>query len=467
MKSELILKKGFTVSASGKRNEVNLMNIAVIGAGYVGTTTSVAFAKYGHKVYVVERDQKKLKKLKKSMLPFYEEGMEELLKKLIANGNLMFFHQIEEMIDQCEILFITVGTPSLPNGEADVSYVEEAARQIGRWMNEYKAIVIKSTVPIGTGDKISKIIKDELEKRNLDICFDLISNPEFLREGKALQDALYPDRIVVGCETEKAQKVMKDLYKELNSPILFTTIKDAEMIKYASNAFLATKISFMNELARLCDKIGANVIQVAKGMGLDSRIGPQFLQAGIGYGGSCFPKDIKALLSLAAAEKIPLKILQAVSEVNQTQAQWFLEKVKKSLGSLSGKRIAVLGLTFKPQTDDIREASSLKIIHSLIQNHSHITAYDPQGTEHVKKIYPTIHYTNTPLEALKGADAVLIVTEWKEIIEMDWQKAITMLSQPFVFDGRNCLNSSDMVKLGYHYEGVGIPSIERGINGSF
>ncbi|WP_017434053.1 UDP-glucose dehydrogenase family protein [Saccharococcus caldoxylosilyticus] len=434
------------------------MNIAVIGAGYVGTTTSVAFAKYGHKVYVVEHDQEKLKKLKKSMLPFYEEGMEELLKKHIANGNLLFFHHIEEVIDQCEILFITVGTPSLPNGEADLSYVEEAARQIGRWMNEYKAIVIKSTVPVGTGDKINKIIKSELKKRNREISFDLISNPEFLREGKALQDALYPERIIVGCETEKAQKVMKDLYKEINSPILFTTIKDAEMIKYASNAFLATKISFINELARLCDKIGVNVIQVAKGMGLDSRIGPQFLQAGIGYGGSCFPKDIKALLALASAEKTPLQILQAVSEVNETQAQWFMEKVKKALVSLSGKRIAVLGLTFKPQTDDIREASSLKIIHYLIQNNSYITAYDPQGTEHVKKIYPTIHYTKTPLEALKGADAVIIVTDWKEIIEIDWQKAKNILSQPFVFDGRNCLNSSAMLKLGYHYEGVGTPS---------
>jgi UDPglucose 6-dehydrogenase len=440
---------------------VNLMNIAVIGAGYVGTTTSVAFAKYGHKVYVVEHDQGKLEKLKKSILPFYEEGMEELLKKLIADGNLLFFHHIEEVIDQCEILFITVGTPSLPNGEADLSYVEEAARQIGRWMNEYKAIVIKSTVPVGTGDKINKIIKSELKKRNREISFDLISNPEFLREGKALQDALYPERIVIGCETEKAQKLMKDLYKEINAPILFTTIKDAEMIKYASNAFLATKISFINELARLCDKIGANVIQVAKGMGLDSRVGPQFLQAGIGYGGSCFPKDVKALLALASAEKTPLQILQAASDVNETQAQWFMEKVKKALGSLSGKRIAVLGLTFKPQTDDIREASSLKIIHYLIQNNSYITAYDPQGTEHVKKIYPAIHYAKTPLEALKGADAVIIVTEWKEIIEIDWQKAKNILSQPFVFDGRNCLNSSAMLKLGYHYEGVGTPSFDE------
>ncbi|EID44070.1 UDP-glucose dehydrogenase family protein [Parageobacillus thermoglucosidasius] len=443
------------------------MNIAMIGAGYVGTATSVAFAEYGHKVYVIERDGEKLKKLKMSVLPFFEEGMEELFKKHSANGNLLFFHYIEEVIDQCEILMITVGTPSLPNGEADLSYVEEAARQIGRSMNEYKAIVIKSTVPVGTGDKINKIIKTELKKRNKEISFDLISNPEFLREGKALQDALHPERIVIGCETEKARQVMKELYSGINSPILFTTVKDAEMIKYASNAFLATKISFINELARLCDKVGANVIQVAKGMGLDSRIGPQFLQAGIGFGGSCFPKDVKALLALASAEKTPLQILQAVLDVNETQAQWFMEKVKKALGSLSRKRIAVLGLTFKPQTDDIREASSLKIIHYLLQNNACITAYDPQGTEHVKKIYPAINYAKTTLEALNGADAALIVTEWKEIIEIDWKKAKSILSQPFVFDGRNCLDASVMLELGYHYEGVGTPSLDERINGSF
>ncbi|MBM7656089.1 UDP-glucose dehydrogenase family protein [Neobacillus cucumis] len=433
------------------------MNIAVIGTGYVGTTTSVALALSGHNVFAIDHDAVKVKKLKQGNLPFYEEGIEELLKNLTSNGNLSFTTQLEECIDKCSILFITVGTPSLMGGQADLSYVEEVARKIGSLMNEYKVIVMKSTVPVGTSAKIKKIILNELARRNLKISFDLISNPEFLREGKALYDTLHPDRIVIGCETKEAQKMMKQLYENASSNILFTTPIDAEMIKYASNAFLATKISFINEMARFCETIGANVTEVAKGMGMDSRIGPQFLQAGIGYGGSCFPKDISALLALASENNIPLNILQAVSLVNQTQTEWFLEKVKQALGPLSGKRIAILGLTFKPQTDDIREAPSLKIMDQLLQNNALITAYDPQGMEHVKKIYPSISYASNPLEALKEADAVLIVTEWQEILDIDWKTAIHIVSTPLVFDGRNALNASVMEQLGYRYVGVGTP----------
>ena len=435
------------------------MNIAVIGTGYVGTTTSVALGLSGHNVFAIDHDAEKVKKLKQGNLPFYEEGIEELLKNLSSNGKLSFTTQLDECIDKCSILFITVGTPSLLDGQADLSYVEEVARKIGNLMNEYKVIVIKSTVPVGTSTKIKKIILNELTKRNLKISYDLISNPEFLREGKALYDTLHPDRIVIGCETKEAQKIMKQLYENASSNILFTTPIDAEMIKYASNAFLATKISFINEMARFCERIGANVNEVAKGMGMDSRIGPQFLHAGIGYGGSCFPKDISALLALASENNIPLNILQTVSLVNQTQTEWFLEKVKKALGKLSGKRIAILGLTFKPQTDDIREAPSLRIIENLLQNTAFITAYDPQGIEHVKKIYPSIDYTSNPLEALKEADAVLIVTEWKEIIDIDWKAAINIVSAPLVFDGRNVLNASVMKQLGYHYVGVGMPEL--------
>jgi len=435
------------------------LNIAVIGTGYVGTTTSVALGLSGHNVFAIDNDAEKVKKLKQGNLPFYEEGIEELLKNLSSNGKLSFTTQLDECIDKCSILFITVGTPSLLDGQADLSYVEEVARKIGNLMNEYKVIVIKSTVPVGTSTKIKKIILNELTKRNLKISYDLISNPEFLREGKALYDTLHPDRIVIGCETKEAQKIMKQLYENASSNILFTTPIDAEMIKYASNAFLATKISFINEMARFCERIGANVNEVAKGMGMDSRIGPQFLHAGIGYGGSCFPKDISALLALASENNIPLNILQTVSLVNQTQTEWFLEKVKKALGKLSGKRIAILGLTFKPQTDDIREAPSLRIIENLLQNTAFITAYDPQGIEHVKKIYPSIDYTSNPLEALKEADAVLIVTEWKEIIDIDWKAAINIVSAPLVFDGRNVLNASVMKQLGYHYVGVGMPEL--------
>ncbi|MEH7335063.1 UDP-glucose/GDP-mannose dehydrogenase family protein [Neobacillus drentensis] len=435
------------------------MNIAVIGTGYVGTTTSVALALSGHTVFAIDHDEEKIEQLKTASLPFYEEDIEELLKKLTVTGKLSFTTRLDECIDKCSILFITVGTPSLLGGQADLSYVEEVARAIGNLMNEYKVIVMKSTVPVGTSAKIKNIIRNELTKRNLKIPFDLISNPEFLREGMALYDALHPERIVIGCETREAQEMMKQLYNNVSSEILFTTPINAEMIKYASNAFLATKISFINELARFCERIGANVGEVAKGMGLDSRIGPQFLQAGIGYGGSCFPKDISALMALASENNITLNILQAVTHVNQTQTDWFLEKIKKALGTLSGKRIAILGLTFKPNTDDIREAPSLKMIDYLLQNNATITAYDPQGTEHVKKIYPSIIYTSNPMEALNEADAVLILTEWKEIIEIDWKTAINIISSPFVFDGRNVLNASDMKKLGYHYAGVGMPDI--------
>jgi UDPglucose 6-dehydrogenase len=431
------------------------MNIGVIGTGYVGTTTSVALAMSGYTVFGIDQDPERIEKLNQSTLPFYEEGIEELLKKLIFEGNLSFTTNLNDCIDNSSILFITVGTPSLPDGLADLSFVEEVAKRIGRSINEYKIIVLKSTVPIGTGAKIKKIIESELNDRKLEIPFDLVSNPEFLREGKALYDALYPERIVIGCETENLQQIMRELYKDVSSKIFFTTVINAEMIKYASNAFLATKISFINEMARFCEKIGSNVNEVAKGIGMDSRIGPQFLQAGIGYGGSCFPKDVSALLAMASKENIPLNIIQAASKVNETQAEWFMEKVKKELGILSDKRIAVLGLSFKPQTDDIREAPSLKIINYLIQNKAFISAYDPQGTEHVKKIYPDIYYALTPIEAIKGADAVIIVTEWKEIIEIDWKNAINIVSTPIIFDGRNALDALTMLEFGYNYFGVG------------
>jgi UDPglucose 6-dehydrogenase len=406
----------------------------------------------------MDHDLKKIEMLNQSILPFYEEGIEDLLKKQIIAGNISFTQNVEDAINQSNMIFIAVGTPSLQDGVADISYVEQVARTVGRHINEYKIIVIKSTVPVGTGEKMISIIKEELCKRNREITFDLVTNPEFLREGKALHDALYPERIVIGCESKKAEKAMRELYKEVNSKILITSIKDAEMIKYASNTFLATKISFMNELARICEKIGVDITNVAKGMGMDSRIGPQFLNAGIGYGGSCFPKDVKALKALSSKEMIPLHILEAVTHVNETQPEWFMEKVKKTLGKLSGKRIAVLGLTFKPDTDDIREASSLKIIDFLIKNRAVISAFDPKGAKHVEKIFPTITYTSTPYEALKGADAIIIVTEWKEIIDIDWNAAKSLINQPYVFDGRNALDASSMLKLGYDYVGVGLPA---------
>ncbi|MBS4174972.1 UDP-glucose/GDP-mannose dehydrogenase family protein [Bacillus sp. FJAT-49736] len=432
------------------------MKIGIIGAGYVGTTTAIVFAKYGYTVTVMDINEDKIKNLNNSKLPFYEEGLEELLQAFLFNNRLSFTTNITKGIHECDILFLTVGTPSTEDGNADLTYVEDAARNIGRFMNDYKTIVIKSTVPIGTGERIKHVIKEEMIKRNQSIPFDLVSNPEFLREGKALYDALYPERIVIGCDTDNAREIMRNLYKNVETTFLYTTIKEAEMIKYASNAFLATKISFMNELARLCEKKGVNVNKIAAGMGMDKRIGPDFLQAGIGYGGSCFPKDIKAVLALAADCEVSMNILQAVSYVNETQVEWFMEKVKQVVGNLSNKRIAILGLTFKPQTDDIREAPSLRVIDFLLKNNVSISAYDPQGAEHVKKIYPSITYSLTPLDALKDADAVFILTEWNEILEIDWQGAKFLVSRPLIFDGRNALDSSKLLQLGYHYFGVGL-----------
>jgi UDPglucose 6-dehydrogenase len=438
------------------------MKIAIIGAGYVGTTTSVAFADSGHHVQVVEKNKDILIKLRQGTLPFYEKGLEELLKKYIKEEKLSFKSELNEAINSSDLIFITVGTPPLEDGSANLSYVEEVARLIGKAMDSYKGIAIKSTVPVGTGEKIERMIQEELNERKCSFSFDLISNPEFLREGKALQDAKNPDRIIVGCKSKRARALMTKLYQDSHAPLFFTTIREAEMIKYASNAFLATKISFVNELARLCDQLGANVSQVAKGMGMDHRIGSEFLRAGIGFGGSCFPKDIKALLSMAAEKKTPLPILQAVSITNQIQINWFIDKVQQKLGPLSGKRIAILGLTFKPDTDDIREAISLKLIETLLENEAVVSAFDPMGVPHVKKLFPFVHYGATPLEALKDTDAILIVTEWKEIIGMDWKEAKNHVHEPFVFDGRNALNAGEMEALGYYYEGVGTGGNLRG-----
>ncbi|WP_335871218.1 UDP-glucose dehydrogenase family protein [Bacillus sp. 2205SS5-2] len=436
------------------------MKITVIGAGYVGTTTSVSFAHYGHVVTVVEKDEHKMKKLLKSELPFYEEGLEDELKMQLNRQLLNITNNLAASIRSSEIIMITVGTPATPEGGANLTYVEEVAREIGKWIDSYKVIVTRSTVPVGTGDKLKLIIQEELAKRNENVPFDVVSNPEFLREGKALQDSLQPERIVIGSDSTKAQQKMKELYEDVGTFILFTSIRDAEMIKYASNAFLATKISFINELARLCELTGTSVNQVATGMGLDSRIGKQFLQAGIGYGGSCFPKDLKALMALAQEKKTALTILQAVSEVNETQAIWFLEKVKESLGTLENKHIALLGLSFKPGTDDIREATSLKIIKSLLDQKSSVTAFDPQANHHINSLFPNVDCVTSPLEAVRGADAVLLLTEWPEIVDMDWKKVKRLVHQPLLFDGRNALDPSQMKNLGFTYTGVGLTSVD-------
>ncbi len=436
------------------------MNIAVIGAGYVGMTTSVAFAAYGHHVVVVEHDEEKVKMLSQGYLPFYEAGMEEMMKQQLKLGQLSFTTSIKKSLKQAEFVFITVGTPSLPSGEANLSYVDQVAQSIGTYIEDYKIIIMKSTVPVGTGKKVQEIIFSQLQKRNEDIPFDLVSNPEFLREGRALKDALQPDRIIIGCENDRAKMKMNTLYNDFQSQILFTALNDAEMIKYASNTFLATKISFVNELARLCEKLNVDITNVAKGMGLDKRIGQDFLQAGIGFGGSCFPKDIKALLAFSAANYVPFQILQAVQSVNDSQVEWFMTNVKNTLGELTNKHIAILGLTFKPETDDIREASSQRVIEYLIQNRAIVSAYDPKGMDQIKRIFPMIDYAQTPIDAIEGADAIILVTEWKELIDLDWEGVKLKLNKPIIFDGRNALDRKRLVDLGYTYIGVGVKGNE-------
>lgn len=431
------------------------MNIAVIGAGYVGVTTSIAFAEHGYHVYVVDTDAEKRTKLAQANLPFYEEGMEELLQKHVEHQRLEITNHMMEVVGKSELIFIAVGTPSLPSGAVNLEYIEQVSREIGKCLQEYRLIVVKSTVPIGTGEKIKSIIQEELQHRKKEIEFDVVSNPEFLREGNAIHDALNPDRIVVGCETQRARALMEQLYHYSSAPILFTKRKEAEMIKYASNAFLATKISFINELAKVSERLGVNISTIAEGMGMDERIGSHFLRAGLGYGGSCFPKDTSALMAISIEAGVPLTILEAVAKVNETQVHWFIEKMTRALGSLEGKHIAILGLTFKPNTDDIREAISLKLIARLLSQHVVISAYDPKGIDAVKKIFPQVRYTDGPLEALNGVDATILVTEWEEIVQLDWRAARKRVRQPFLFDGRNVLNPKKMEESGFWYEGVG------------
>lgn len=434
------------------------MKVAVIGTGYVGTTTAIAFAKWGHHVTGVDVDEVKINQLRQGKLPIYEEGLEELLRELLAAGNLSFSHDVKGVVASADVLFIAVGTPSAADGSADLSYVEAAARTIGRSMTGYQVVVNKSTVPVGTGDKVRNWIEEELSAGGLpDLEFDVASNPEFLREGRALYDALNPERVVLGCASKRARRVLTQLYAPVadKTQILHTDIRDAEMIKYASNAFLATKISFVNELARLCEKTGADVLQVAKGMGLDSRIGAQFLQAGVGYGGSCFPKDVEALIRLADEHDTPLQILEAVTWVNHTQQEWFMEKVRAVLGDLSGKRVAVLGLTFKPNTDDIRESPALKIIGQLLAEDVVVSAYDPQGMEHVQRLYPNLLYASRPEDALHGAHAALLITEWPQIVGLDWEEAKSRMAAPYLFDGRNALDAAFLKQLGFQVYGIG------------
>ncbi len=432
----------------------------MVGTGYVGLVSGTCFAEAGINVTCIDIDADKIKKLNEGIVPIYEPGLEKMIKKNVKSGRLKFSTDLASDLDGTEVVFSAVGTPPDEDGSADLSYVLQVAKEVGQNMTDYLVFVTKSTVPIGTAKKVKKVIADELKKRNLDIDFDVASNPEFLKEGSAVQDFMKPDRIVVGVESEKAEKIIKRLYKPfvLNGhPVIFMDIPSAEMTKYAANAMLAAKISFMNDIANLCEIVGADVTNVRKGIGSDSRIGNKFIYAGTGYGGSCFPKDVKALIKTAEENNYSLEILKAVENVNERQKSVLYNKLYAYFkGALKDKKVAIWGLSFKPNTDDMREAPSLVLIRKLLNAGAKVVAYDPVAIEEAKRILgDSIEYAKNKYETLKDADALLLVTEWNEFRVPDYKKMEELMRVKVVFDGRNIYDPAEMKENGFDYFGIG------------
>lgn len=436
------------------------MKVTVVGTGYVGLVTGTCLAEVGIDVVCVDIDQKKIDNLKEGILPIYEPGLEPMVLRNFKKGRLAFSTNLPEAIKGADAAFIAVGTPPGEDGSADLQYVLAVAREIGENMNDYGVIITKSTVPVGTAKKVKQALQEALEKRGADISFDVASNPEFLKEGAAVQDFMKPDRIVVGVESERAQKVMEKLYHPftLNGhPVIFMDIPSAEMTKYAANSMLATKISFMNDIANLCEIMGANVNLVRKGIGSDPRIGHKFIYPGIGYGGSCFPKDVKALIRTARQNKYEMRILQAVEDVNEDQKAVLFYKVKKHFGDLKGRHFAIWGLSFKPNTDDMREAPSLVIIEKLLAEGATVSAYDPVAMEEARRdLGDKITYAEDEYQALDKADALLLLTEWSEFRVPDFEEMKARLNSPVVFDGRNMYEIDRMADLGFEYQCIGV-----------
>jgi UDPglucose 6-dehydrogenase len=430
------------------------MKLTVIGTGYVGLVSGVCFANLGHVVTCVDKDESKIAMLRRGEVPIYEPGLKELIDVNTDEGRLFFSTDISAPVQDAEIIVIAVGTPQSDNGEADLTFIEQAAREIAGAMNGYKIIVTKSTVPVGTNERIRKIISALTVH-----SFDVVSVPEFLREGTAVRDTFYPDRIVIGADNPQAAEVIAGLHRTLTDNLVMTDLRSAEMIKYASNAFLATKISFINEIANICEKVGADVMEVARGMGYDKRIGDAFLKAGIGYGGSCFPKDTQALVQIAGNVEYDFKLLRSVIEVNQLQRLNVVRKLTESLGTLQGKTIAVWGLSFKPNTDDIREAPSLEIIPLLLDLGASIRAYDPIAMKHFRRKVdsPAITYCNSAEETAWNADALCLLTEWEEFTKVDLSKLAKLMKQPILVDGRNVYSAQDIAGTGFYYYSIGRP----------
>lgn len=431
------------------------MHVAVIGVGYVGLVTGACFAEFGVDVTCIDVDAEKIARLKDGIIPIYEPGLEQIVTKNMQAGRLHFTTDLKTGIEQALVIFLAVGTPPKDDGSPDMKYIEAAARSIAEYMNGYKVIVTKSTVPVGNGERLRKLI-GEHQKTRAD--FGIVSNPEFLREGAAINDFMRPDRVVIGSHDEEAIEIMRDLYRPLfliETPFVVTSLEAAELTKYAANAFLATKISFINEIANLCDSIGCDVHDVARAIGMDRRIGNKFLHPGPGYGGSCFPKDTSALASVAREFDCDSLIVDAVMEVNRRQRGAMIPKIEKLVGGLRGKSIAVLGLSFKPETDDMREAPSIDIINGLVERGGEVRAYDPAAMLEAKKCLPDIFYAEDEYDAVKGADALIFMTEWNQFRALNMERVRRLMNTPKIADLRNIYEPEDMRELGFEYVGVG------------
>lgn len=436
------------------------MKIAIVGTGYVGLVTGTCFAEIGVHVTCVDTNQQKIESLQKGIIPIYENGLEEMVTRNVKAGRLQFTTSLESCLNDVEVVFSAVGTPPDEDGSADLSYVLDVARTIGRNMQHYTLVVTKSTVPVGTAKKVRAAIQEELDKRGVDLTFDVASNPEFLKEGNAINDFMSPDRVVVGVESERAEKLMTKLYKPFllnNFRVIFMDIPSAEMTKYAANSMLATRISFMNDIANLCELVGADVNMVRHGIGSDSRIGRKFLYPGIGYGGSCFPKDVKALIKTAEQNGYEMKVLRAVEDVNEAQKSVLFNKLSALFnGDLKGKTIALWGLSFKPETDDMREAPALILIDKLLEAGCKVRAYDPAAmTECRRKIGDVIYYAQDHYDAILEADALLLVTEWKEFRMPSWPVVKKTMAHPILLDGRNIYDKKELEEQGIIYQCIG------------
>jgi UDPglucose 6-dehydrogenase len=436
------------------------MKIAIVGTGYVGLVSGTCFAEMGTEVYCVDVDAQKIANLNQGILPIYEPGLEEMVQRNRKAGRLHFLTDLAACLNKVEVVFSAVGTPPDEDGSADLKYVLEVAHTVGKYMEKYLTIVTKSTVPVGTAHKVRLAIQEELDKRHSNLTFDVASNPEFLKEGAAVKDFLSPNRIVVGVESTRAKDLMTRLYRPFllnNFRVIFMDVPSAEMTKYAANAMLATRISFMNDIANLCEIVGADVNMVRKGIGTDERIGHHFLYPGCGYGGSCFPKDVKALVKTASDHGYPMRILQAVEAVNESQKSILFRKLEHYFqGDLKGKRIAVWGLAFKPETDDMREAPSLVVIQKLIESGCQVTAYDPVAiSESRRRIGDAVRYAKDIYDAVVDADALLLVTEWKEFRMPSWAAIKKLMANPLVVDGRNIYDPKEMEEYGFEYHCIG------------